>query len=271
MILTTSSDDPRLDDYRLLRSPDQLAARGLFVAEGRLIVRGLLASPRFRTVSVLVTESAAAGLTDALRASTVPVLVASPEVMNQVAGFDIHRGCLALAARPIPQALEALPLASLGRIVVLEGVSNPDNVGGIFRSAAAFGVDAVVLGPSCGDPLYRKAVRTSMGATLAVPFVHAGPWPAALATLRRHGLSVLALTPAPDAVPLPNLNVPARVALLLGAEGYGLGPDAVAGADLAIRIPMTGAVDSLNVAVAASIALYTITVGRRIAEAPGPA
>jgi len=140
---------------------------------------------------------------------------------------------------------------------VMEAVNNPDNVGGIFRSAAAFATDAVVLGPACSDPLYRKSIRTSMAATLAVPFADAGSWPHAIVALRSHGLRVIALTPAPDAQPLDELpRHLERTAILLGSEGDGLSREALDAADDRIRIRMPGDSDSLNVAVAASIALH---------------
>lgn len=259
MLPITSSEDPRLDDYHLVAAPDELRARGLFVAEGRLVLPRLLDAPGLRTRSVLVTPAAAASLGPRLASATVPVYVASREVMGRVAGFDIHRGCLALAERPAPVALDALPLDRLRRVVVLEGVSNPDNIGGIFRSAAAFDAEAVVLGPACGDPLYRKAIRTSMGATLGVPFVDAGAWPEALQRLRDAGLPLVALTPAGSGT-LPGLDVGPRVALLVGAEGPGLSPAAVAAASHRVRIPTSDRVDSLNVATATSIALYAISV-----------
>jgi tRNA G18 (ribose-2'-O)-methylase SpoU len=180
--------------------------------------------------------------------------------MNGIAGFNIHRGCLAIAERPTLLALHELALAALRRVVVMEGVNNPDNVGGIFRSAAAFGVDAVVLGPACSDPLYRKSVRTSMAATLAIPFADAGTWPGAIRALREHGLCVLGLTPSADATPLDALPRDLdRVALLVGTEGNGLTREAMDAADELVRIPMRGVADSLNVTVAASIALYHFT------------
>jgi tRNA G18 (ribose-2'-O)-methylase SpoU len=185
------------------------------------------------------------------------VFVVDQQTMNGIAGFNIHRGCLALAKRPATLTLETLPLAAARRLVILEGVNNPDNIGGIFRSAAAFGVDAVVLGPACSDPLYRKSVRTSMAATLAVPFADAGVWPDALAWLRARGWPIVALTPAADAAPLDTLpSNPPNVALLVGAEGDGLSAAALAAADRLLRIPMSPRVDSLNVTVATSIALY---------------
>ncbi len=177
--------------------------------------------------------------------------------MNEIVGFNIHRGCLALAERPPRQTLNQLPIGSLSRVLVLEGVNNPDNVGGLFRSAAAFGVEAVVLGPSCGDPLYRKAIRTSMAATLQVPFVDAGDWSSALTALRAEGLRLLALSTSREARPLGEFPRDlGRVALMVGNEGQGLSTTALAAADDHVRIPMTSYVDSLNVTVAASIALH---------------
>lgn len=259
MIELATWDDSRLELYRLLAAPARLKAAGLFVAEGRLVVRRLLASPRFRTRSVLVTPAAAGSLADILPSAGVPVLVIPQALMNDVAGFNIHRGCLALAERPPAVLLDALTLDTATRLLVLEGVNNPDNVGGLFRSAAAFGVDAVVLGPSCGDPLYRKAVRTSMGAVLTVPFADAGPWPAALAWLSGRGFGLVALTPAAEALPLQEVSWPERVALLAGAEGPGLTPAALAATGVHARIPTTDRVDSLNVTTAVSIALYALS------------
>lgn len=257
LIRITSLDDPRVAAYRRLADHSWLQRAGLFVAEGRLVVRRLLALPKFAAVSVLVTPPAYDALRTVLEGTSADVYVADQHLMNAVAGFNIHRGCLALAKRPAPQPLDSLPLASLHRLVVLEGVNNPDNIGGIFRSAAAFGADAVVVGPSCSDPLYRKSIRTSMAATLTVPFVEASNWPAALHVLRAHGISVLALTPAADAEPLENVpRTIERAALLVGAEGEGLTPQAMDSADRRVRIRMSGPVDSLNVAVAASIALH---------------
>ncbi len=249
-------DDPRVEDYRHIADPSYLLDRGLFVAEGRLVVQQLLPPSTWVLRSILLTPTAAASFGDALEATPARVFLVEQSLMNDIAGFNIHRGCLALAERPVARALAASDLAPLSRIVVLEGVSNPDNVGGIFRSAAAFGVEAVILGPACGDPLYRKAVRTSMAATLAVPFVNAGEWPSALGLLRAQGFTVVALTPQSPAVPLGTLPATPRVAILLGAEGDGLSAAALAAADVRVRIPMTGAVDSLNVTTAASIAMY---------------
>jgi tRNA G18 (ribose-2'-O)-methylase SpoU len=271
VIRVDSLDDPRVAIYRSLADPAALTAAGVFVAEGRLVVRRLIASTRFVTRSVLVTGAAHAAMRDVLAASPgVPIYVVDQDLMNGIAGFNIHRGCLAIGERPAPRTIEDLaagrssPVAgrasldAMRRVVVLEGVNNPDNVGGIFRSAAAFGTEAIVLGPSCGDPLYRKAVRTSMAATLTVPFVDAGEWPAALQMLRAHGLRVLALTPREDAPPIDAFPRDlARVAVLVGAEGEGLSEAALNAADARVRIPMRcDRADSLNATVAASIALF---------------
>lgn len=262
-------DDPRIAPYRALSDPPALRASGLFVVEGRLVVRSLVHHSPFRPHSLLLTPSARAGLADVLPClpATTPVYVVEQALMNDVAGFQIHRGCLALAHRPERRDLASLDLTACRRLLVLEGVNNPDNVGGLFRNAAAFGVHAVVLGPRCGDPLYRKAIRTSMGASLIVPFVEAGEWPTALDQIASAGTRVIALTPdgdAPELAALVDTGVP--VALLLGAEGEGLSAAALAAARERTRIPMAAQVDSLNVATAAAIALYHF--GARTAGEP---
>jgi tRNA G18 (ribose-2'-O)-methylase SpoU len=209
---------------------------------------------------VLVTHAAQEAMRHVFDAAQVPVFVVDQPTMNAVAGFNIHRGCLAIAERPARAVLADLALDEARMIVVLEGVNNPDNVGGIFRSASAFGVDAVILGPSCSDPLYRKSIRTSMAATLQVPFADAGAWPHAIADLRARGFTVLALTPAIDATSVDDvLRDLDRVAILVGAEGEGLSEGAMNAADYRLRIPMPGTADSLNVTVAASIAMYVMS------------
>ena len=263
--VVASLDDARVAHYRHLGDPAYLRAHGLFVAEGRLVVRRLLTSPHWHTESVLVTPAAFENLASILAdlKSSPPIYVVDQAEMNDLVGFNIHRGCLALAARPDERLLSATDLDGVARVLILEGVNNPDNVGGIFRSAAAFGVDLVVLGPQCGDPLYRKAVRTSMAATLAVPFVFADAWPDAIGTLRASGFSIVALTPDAQAPPLDDVSqASSRVALLAGAEGDGLTRAALDAADRCARIPMTTRVDSLNVTTAASIAMYHVFGGR---------
>jgi tRNA G18 (ribose-2'-O)-methylase SpoU len=254
-----SLDDPRIAHYRRIGDPAYLRVHHLFVAEGRLVVRRLLTSARWQTDSVLVTPTAYASLRSSLTELSVrpPIYVVDQSAMNALVGFNIHRGCLALAVRPAEPALSTEGVALVSRVVMLEGVNNPDNVGGIFRSAAAFAVDLVVVGPNCGDPLYRKAVRTSMAATLTVPFVTAGASVDAIDLLRESGFTIVALTPDPRAVALATVaRSTARVALLVGAEGDGLTPAALNAADIRARIPMTTRADSLNVTTAASIAMY---------------
>jgi len=241
--------------FRDLMDPASPARRGLFVAEGRLVVRRLLSSSRFKAQSVLVTPVAFESIRDLVTPSLSCHIVAQPE-MDVLVGFHMHRGCVALAERPDVAPLTLVDRRALERVVVLEGVSNPDNLGGIFRSAAAFGAQLIVLGPGCGDPLYRKAIRTSMAATLDVPFAAAGEWPEALDALRAESLRVIALTPAADARLLEEVPRGGRLALLFGTEGAGLSAAAQAAADERVRIGTTGRVDSLNVSVAAAIAMH---------------
>lgn len=258
-----SLDDPRVDGYRFVADPERLTTRGVFVAEGRLVVRRLIDLRHWDIESILVTPAAADNLADILPMTTAPIYRAGQETMNGIAGFNIHRGCLALVRRPASRTLDRVADGPLSRVLILEGVNNPDNIGGLFRSAAAFGIELVVLGPNSGDPLYRKAVRTSMAATLTVPFVRTSHWPAAIADLRADGFSVVALTPALTAAPLEDIRPAAKLALLVGAEGDGLTRDALAAATLTARIAMTPAVDSLNVTTAASIAMYHCFAERR--------
>ena len=252
-------EDARVAEYHHLLDPARLIERGLFVAEGRLVVRQLLNLPRWQLHSILLTAATAENLGDVLSLTKAPIYVVAQALMNEIAGFNIHRGCLALAHRApvsgLPD-LDRIATGPLSRVLVMEGVSNPDNVGGLFRTAAAFGVDLVVLGPSCGDPLYRKAIRTSMAATLVVPFVTAPQWPGAIDDLRTDGFTVAALTPRHEALPLRDLPRHAKLALLVGAEGDGLTEPAMAVSTIRVCIPMTAAMDSLNVTTAASIAMY---------------
>jgi tRNA G18 (ribose-2'-O)-methylase SpoU len=267
IIHVDGASDPRIALYRDVTDAVLLREHGLFVAEGRLVVRRLLAESRFDALSVLVTDPARAWLAPALgERPAIDVYVAPQAVLNEVAGFNIHRGCLALGRRRPPGMRPAIATTP-ARVVVLEAVSNADNVGGIFRSAAAFGVAAVLLAPGCCDPLYRKAIRTSIGATLVVEFAQVASVCHATDDLRAAGFVVAALTPAADAMPIDEaaetLAVLPRVAVVAGAEGDGLSPAALACADVRARIPMSSGVDSLNVNVAVGIAL------ERLRPAPG--
>ena len=264
MIQVASLDDMRIAAYRHIAAPDQLLDLGLFVAEGRLVVRRLIDLQHWAIESILVTQPAADALADILPKTNAPVYVAGQAVMNGIAGFNIHRGCLALVKRPVAPSLDRITAGPLARVLVLEGVNNPDNVGGLFRSAAAFGIELVVLGPNSGDPLYRKAIRTSMGATLSVPFASAPQWPGAIRELRADGFTVVALTPDRAVGTLDAIFPHAKLALLVGSEGTGLTDEAMRASTLRIRIPTTTDVDSLNVTTAASIAMYHCFAERRL-------
>ncbi len=263
IVRIASTDDPRIADYRGVSDPELARARGLFIAEGRLIVQRLVETARTRVKSLLVNESALFALegTVASLPSETPAYVCDTADIARIAGFNIHRGCLALAERPPDATVDDL-LCHSRRLVVLEGVANADNVGGVFRNAAAFGVDAVLLSPSCCDPLYRKAVRTSMGATFLVPFARTGDWPGALRAVRERGMVVVALTPREPSQTLDAFvagTTLERIALLVGTEGPGLSVEAESLADYRVRIPITPVVDSLNLAVATGIALSRLS------------
>jgi tRNA G18 (ribose-2'-O)-methylase SpoU len=253
----SSPTDPRLRSYSQIADAAWLERNALFVAEGRFVVQRLIDAGRFTIESILVTPAAGVALSDRFEALAAPVLVVSPETMRQITGFNFHRGCLALARRPAMPAVESW-FDREGAVLVLEGVGNPDNVGGLFRTAAAFGTSGILVSASSADPLYRKAIRTSMGAVLQVPWTMAEPWPGVLGALRAHGWRVIALTPREDAPPIDRFELVGhrKVALLVGAEGSGLTEAALAAADDRIRIPMAPSIDSLNVIVAAGIALH---------------
>jgi tRNA G18 (ribose-2'-O)-methylase SpoU len=258
--------DSRVAEYRNVPDPELVRAGGLFVAEGRLVVSRLVGDPRYVVRSVLVSEAACRALEATLTAlpPSVPVFVCGALELASITGIDFHRGCLALVERPATVSLSAL-LAGARTIVVLEGVTNPDNVGGVFRNAAAFGADGVVLSPTCCDPLYRKAIRTSMSATLRIPFTRVASWPGALEEVRSLGLTIAALTPHVSRGSVDPLDLPRcaeRIALLVGTEGDGLSAAAGAAADLRVRIPIQPDIDSLNLAVATGIALFAVATGR---------
>jgi tRNA G18 (ribose-2'-O)-methylase SpoU len=257
------ADDPRIADYVGLTDPDLRRRveheQGFFVAEGVLVVRTLLtATPRRRVRSVLVTPPQLDFLADVLEDLDAPVYVVTPPVLRATVGFDLHRGAVAAADRyELPAVADVLDGAR--RVAVLERVSDHENLGGLFRNAAAFGVDAMVLCPQCSDPLYRRSVRVSIGHVLTVPWTRLEPWPDGLDELRAHGFTRVALTPAADAASIDGVSFAPdeRVALLLGAEGPGLTSAALARADRRVRIPMAPGVDSLNVSVAAAVAFHT--------------
>lgn len=262
-IALETPDDPRVAEYRDLRDPELIRVRGHFVAEGRLVVQRLIEGGRYSIRSLLLSTTTREALRPWLSRldPSVPTYVCPVTHFLAITGFDIHRGCLALVERPpLASAVEVLAQAQLA--VVLEDVANADNVGAVFRSAAAFGAGAVLLSPGCCDPLYRKAVRTSMAATLTLPFSRIAEWPAGLGILRASGFLLVALTPRDPAAPLDDFvrsNRLERIALLVGSESVGLTPAADAMADCRVRIPIRPEVDSLNLAVAAGVALSRLS------------
>lgn len=264
VIGVASATDERLAGYAVLADERALAARGWFVAEGRFVVERLIAGGRHEIVSLLLNEAALAALTPSLRGVSAPIYVCAPRFFESLTGHHFHRGCLGLAVRPAPTP--PLDLARAARsLLVLDRVGNPDNVGSIFRSALALGADAVWLGPGCADPLGRKAIRTSMAAALALPFAalddEPARWIERVASLAEAGLELLALSlrePGLDLHELARSAAPERFALLLGAEGDGLAAELEALATRRLRIAMRPGVDSLNVGVAAGIALHAL-------------
>ena len=259
------ADDPRLADFQHVPDPVLLRERGLFVAEGRFAIERMVEAGVFRLRAMLLTEHTLEVLEPIIGAASddAPVYVASATHFKDIGGYDFHRGYLALAERPEPRMAASL-IAALPPdrpVVVLERVGNPDNVGGIFRNAAAFGVAAVLLSPGCCDPLYRKAIRTSTGATLRLPYAVDDEWPAGLAALDRAGYLVAALAPDGADGDLETLVEAAGerpVALVLGAEADGVSAAGRETVECVVRIPMEPVVDSLNVATAAGIALASL-------------
>jgi len=251
--------DPALALYAHLTDAALLGEHGVFVAEGRLVVERVLNDSRFVVRSLLVNAAALEALRPVLQAlpDTVLVYLAATSQFEALTGFNLHRGCLALVERPADAGWRDA-VQGCGRVVVLEGVTNADNVGSVFRNAAAFGAGAVLLDPACCDPFYRKAVRTSMGTVLRMPVARLRPWPAALLDLRDAGFQIAALTPGAPSVALADFasaSASLRVALLVGTEGPGLSAAALALADVRVRIPMASGVDSLNLSVAAAVVL----------------
>ena len=265
LVPVSDSGDPRLADYvrltdvHLRRSLEP--AHGLFMAEGEIVLRRALQAgypPR----SMLVTSDRLPGLAQLAESWPAPVYVVSPPVAQALTGYRVHRGVLAAMERlPLPGVAQVL--AGATRIVVLEDIVDHTNVGAIFRCVAGLGFDAVVLSPRCADPLYRRAVRVSMGAVLTVPYARMGDWRTGLGGLRAAGFRLLALVTGQDSVPISEVPAGGRLALLLGTEGDGLSARWRDDADLSVRIPMSGGVDSLNVASAAAIACYLLAPSRR--------
>jgi tRNA G18 (ribose-2'-O)-methylase SpoU len=258
--------DPRLADYRDLRDPHLRLRQGVFIAESREVIRRLFSCGRFRTRSVLLTPAALEGLRDLLETADpgIRILLVQHDLVRGVVGFNFHRGCLAVGERGTEPPLSSL-LDPPGRrlLLVLENVTNPDNVGAVFRNAMAFAADGVLLSPGSADPLYRKAIRVSIGASLSIPFARLRDWPGDLKALRDTDHAIMALTPRSGAIDISEFGTirpaPERLALLFGAEGSGLSAAALSAADHEVRIAMTPGADSLNIATACGIALHCLS------------
>ncbi len=264
IIAIDDPDDPRVAAYRDIRERDLVGRKGLFVAEGAVVLNVLFGGrARHRPLSLLIAEKRVAGLDDLLAEvpAGMPVYAAAQPVIDAVAGFNIHRGILAIGERaPLPSAESLLSsLAPRALVVVLSAIANHDNMGGVCRNAAAFGADAVILDADCCDPFYRKAIRVSVGAALTLPFARVDTAETALDLLATHGFQTLALSPAGE-IPLNDVQRTDRLAAIFGAEGPGL-PQAVIDRATAVRIPMAGGMDSLNVATASGIVLHHLAFG----------
>jgi len=255
--------DARLADYvdltdTALRRRLEPAC-GLFIAEGDKVIRRAVRAG-YPIRSLLLSRRWLPQLLDLLDGWSGPVFVAEEDVLEALTGFSVHRGALASMER-LPLPTPAQLLASARRIVLLEGLVDPTNVGLVTRSAAAFGMDGMLLDSRCADPLFRRAVKTSMGTVFSLPYTRFSAWPEGIDEVRSAGFTVLALTPAAGSIALDELPPDGldRCALLLGTEGAGLSRGALAAADLAVRIPMAQGIDSLNIAAAAAVAMWELS------------
>ncbi|MHA6764517.1 TrmH family RNA methyltransferase [Streptacidiphilus sp. PAMC 29251] len=262
LITIEDPQDPRLRDFvaltdvelRRRREPEE----GLFIAEGEKVIRRARQSG-YRMRSMLLSSKWIDVMRDVIDEVPAPVYAVSPALAEQVTGYHVHRGAIAsMQRKPLPEVEELLRGGS--RIAVLEGLTDHANIGAVYRSAAALGVDAVLLSPDCADPLYRRAVKVSMGAVFTVPYAVLSSWPQDLEKVREAGYNILALTPHHDAVPLAEVPEERlrKSAVMLGSEGHGLSPEALRAADEWVRIPMSHGIDSLNIAAAAAISFYAL-------------
>jgi tRNA G18 (ribose-2'-O)-methylase SpoU len=259
-VVRLEAPSPLLEDYTGLTDVElrrrREPAEGLFIAEGEKVIRRAAAAG-YAVRSLLLEEKWLPALADLVEHLDAPVYLASPQTLESVTGYGVHRGALAaVSRRPLVPAADLVRVSR--RVAVFEDVVDHTNLGAAFRSAAALGVRAVLVTPRCADPLYRRSVRVSMGAVLQVPWTRVSPWPGGLDMLREEGFVTAALTLGTDSITLDELagRRDERLALVLGTEGDGLRPSTLAKADVAVRIPMAPAVDSLNVAAAAAVAFY---------------
>ncbi|WEX07959.1 RNA methyltransferase [Chelativorans sp. AA-79] len=260
LIRIDDPDDPRIAAYRDIRERDLVGRQGRFVAEGKVVLNVLFSTSRFAAESVLLLENRTAGMEDLLARvpENVPVYIASSAVIDAIAGFHMHRGVLAIGLRGEAESAETLiaRLPDRALVVALGGIANHDNMGAIFRNAAAFGADAVLLDSDCCDPLYRKAIRVSVGAALKIPFAKGGSASSLIGALEAGGFEVLALSPG-GRREIGSIERAPRTALLLGTEGPGLSAELLQRLP-SVRIAMREDFDSLNVAAATAIALHRL-------------
>ncbi|MBN0045503.1 RNA methyltransferase [Streptomyces actuosus] len=266
LITVDDADDPRLHDYTGLTDVElrrrREPAEGLFIAEGEKVIRRAM-DAGYAMRSMLLSAKWIDTMRDVIDELPAPVYTVAPDLAERVTGYHVHRGALAsMQRRPLPAAGDLLKSAR--RVAIMESVNDHTNIGAIFRSAAALGMDAVLLSPDCADPLYRRSVKVSMGAVFSVPYARLDGWPGGLEPVRAAGFTLLALTPDERAATLDEVapHRMERVALMLGAEGGGLSRRALAAADDRVRIPMAHGVDSLNVGAAAAVAFYAVATGR---------
>ena len=273
-IPVTDVNDPRIEEFHSIRDRDlrgSASRPGLFIGEAVLVVKVML-ERKGMTRSVLTSEPQAdrmARLIADSESPDTPLYVASTEIMNGITGFPIHRGVLASGHRPDPAntTLERI-LPDVGKdctILVCDGINNIDNIGLLFRNAAAFGVDAVILSPDCHDPLYRKSIRVSIGHALRIPFHRSTDWASTLRVLsERHRMRIIGTSIDDRSTRLDEMERPRRTALVMGGEFEGLGPEALSACDALVRIPMTPGTDSLNVGVAAAVCLHRFSHAHRV-------
>lgn len=260
-----SPEDERLADYRAMREGGELRRRGAFIAEGRLAASRLLSpASRFAARSVLCDTRLSELATGLVGDRPIPIYTLPTERIERTVGFPFHRGIVACGERgPAPTIQRLLAALPAGRctVIAVEDLTDHDNVGSVFRNAAAFGAEGVLLSDRCADPLYRKAIRTSIGHALSTPWARFGRFLDGLRALRDAGFTLVALTPSPDALEIgayASAGVPERTAIMLGAEGEGLSGAALREADVRVRIAMAPGADSINVAAAGAVALHSL-------------
>ncbi|MET9960138.1 RNA methyltransferase [Streptomyces sp. NPDC006326] len=263
LITVEDPDDPRLHDYTGLTDVElrrrREPAEGLFIAEGEKVIRRAK-DAGYEMRSMLLSAKWVDVMRDVIDELPAPVYAVTPELAERVTGYHVHRGALAsMQRKPLPAPAELLADEGAGRrIAVFEGFVDHANLGAAFRSAAALGISAILLSPDCADPLYRRAIKVSMGSVFSVPYARLDAWPADLEKVREAGYRILAMTPSPKATPLDQVPPERfeRSAIMLGSEGHGLSTYALRAADEWVRIPMAEGIDSLNVAAASAVAFY---------------